>query len=416
MVENTASNAKKIISSENVKNKEYFQGVQDLTICLYCNNILMDPIECNKCESNYCRECIYSINSDNSICPKKCYFPKFSNSSKYVKDLLLKIEFSCICFRNIPYLEYLSHISKCTGKRCFSCSTIIKLNSFNLETVDLRIELEGYKKLNNNLLNELKELRSKTKPEIEKFDKIENVENFEILEKSEVNPQINNQMQKEIIDLNLKLKCIVKEKDNEIAHLIEEILYLKLNESEAAKTKDHSIIDTKSNMGPYQKPIIEHSNFDNMLDNQIINNSIIQTANYFQSDQNSIPIFLENSPVEIKKFIISGPEMKYFSLCKSTVKEEFETSNPSFFIKIKPVVSICSHYERNYRVVLGCCTYQIHNCINDHDDSQHVRSKKNIVVCNHCQKLNRRDSVSCIGCNHQFFSRNIAKNINKSNK
>ena len=413
MVENTASNTKKKISSENVKNKEYFQGIQDLTICFYCNNILIDPIECNKCESNYCRECIYSINSNNSICPKKCYLPRFSNSSKYVKDLLSKIEFSCVCFRTIPYLEYLSHVSKCTGKQCFSCSTIIKLNSFNLETVNLRIELEGYKKLNNNLLNELEGLKSKTKPAIVKFEKIEKVENFEILEKLQVNPQIH-QLQKELIDLNLKLKCIVKEKDNEIAHLIEEILYLKLNESEAAKTKDHSVMDIKSNMGPYQKPIIEHSHFDNMLDSQIINNSIVHTANYFQSDQ--IPIFLENSAVEIKKFNISEHEKKYFSLCKNTVKEEFETSSPSFFTKIKPIVSICTHYERNYRVVLGCCTHQIHNCINDHDDSQHVRSKKYIVVCNHCQKLNRRDSISCIGCNHQFFSRKITKNKNKSNK
>ena len=42
-------------------------------VCAICTMIVLNPLECNKCNSPYCRECIDQMKANGiRTCPKKC--------------------------------------------------------------------------------------------------------------------------------------------------------------------------------------------------------------------------------------------------------------------------------------------------------------------------------------------------------
>ena len=102
-------------------------------ICPLCNNILIDPMMCMKCQNAYCKKCIDDWNKNNEKCPKGCEAPNYSKSIGK-NDILSKLKFRCVgCGEEIEYDNAEKHHESCCPGVNFDNSTKIprlkRLNS-----------------------------------------------------------------------------------------------------------------------------------------------------------------------------------------------------------------------------------------------------------------------------------------------
>jgi hypothetical protein len=90
-------------------------------ICPICSGIVINPLECKKCQRAYCKQCKLKFKECTS-----CYSTRFVNphiQTKYYLDQL-KLKTSC-CDTIIPYPTFKSHIDTCSNiKKCKECESI----------------------------------------------------------------------------------------------------------------------------------------------------------------------------------------------------------------------------------------------------------------------------------------------------
>ena len=48
------------IDPDSVINKDDFKVLQNSAICIICEGIILYPVQCIKCENNFCKSCIDS--------------------------------------------------------------------------------------------------------------------------------------------------------------------------------------------------------------------------------------------------------------------------------------------------------------------------------------------------------------------
>ena len=129
------------LNPEFIENKDFYNKISDIISCPICNGILIEPIQCETCENNYCKICIENWLKKSNSCPFKCSsLPKFKQSSRQTKSLLETLLFSCenSCGKNnINYNEIIKHYSnECPklNKNCPLCNQIIpKESSLNID-------------------------------------------------------------------------------------------------------------------------------------------------------------------------------------------------------------------------------------------------------------------------------------------
>ena len=110
-VQNTADDFDKIeVSFEDIYNKNETANMKDLLTCPICLNILMFPVQCNKCNKCFCKICIDNYANSKSICPFKCDNPLY-NPNKFVENVLAILQFKCKngCDKIIKYEELQKH-------------------------------------------------------------------------------------------------------------------------------------------------------------------------------------------------------------------------------------------------------------------------------------------------------------------
>ena len=110
-VQNTADDFDKIeVSFEDIYNKNETANMKDLLTCPICLNILMFPVQCNKCNKCFCKMCIDNYANSKSICPFKCDNPLY-NPNKFVENVLAILQFKCKngCDKIIKYEELQKH-------------------------------------------------------------------------------------------------------------------------------------------------------------------------------------------------------------------------------------------------------------------------------------------------------------------
>lgn len=82
-------------------------------LCPICNNILIKPVMCMKCQKNYCKKCIDNWNEKNKNCPEGCNVPNYQNSIGK-NDILSQLKFRCVgCSKEILYDEAQKHHDTC---------------------------------------------------------------------------------------------------------------------------------------------------------------------------------------------------------------------------------------------------------------------------------------------------------------
>ena len=110
-VQNTADDFDKIeVSFEDIYNKNETANMKDLLTCPICLNILMFPVQCNKCNKCFCKICIDNYANSKSICPFRCDNPLY-NPNKFVENVLAILQFKCKngCDKIIKYEELQKH-------------------------------------------------------------------------------------------------------------------------------------------------------------------------------------------------------------------------------------------------------------------------------------------------------------------
>ena len=98
-----------IFKVEEISNKEYYEGIKDIVTCLICLDIVLDPVQCDKCQHCFCSKCIQNCKQ----CPLRCNNSNFTPAF-LCKKLLSEIEFKCACEEKFKYDNLLKHkIEEC---------------------------------------------------------------------------------------------------------------------------------------------------------------------------------------------------------------------------------------------------------------------------------------------------------------
>ena len=114
------------IDPDSIINKNDFKLLQNSAICVICDGIILHPVQCIKCENNFCKSCIdlwIKKKTKEQQCPFKCENPEFK-PCRLLNNLLQNLKFKCIngCGTEISYLDLEKHYNE-------NCP---KLNNVNL--------------------------------------------------------------------------------------------------------------------------------------------------------------------------------------------------------------------------------------------------------------------------------------------
>jgi len=100
--------------------------------CPICLNLLLNPVSCLKCQSNFCEPCIDSWikTKGSAICVNRCSFTK-GTTAPIIKDLLSDLEISCLlkkkgCQEVLNYDALIKHEEKCLyqNRACSGCGIV----------------------------------------------------------------------------------------------------------------------------------------------------------------------------------------------------------------------------------------------------------------------------------------------------
>ena len=135
-----------------VINKEILDVLGSAAICSICKGVIVNPVQCVKCDNCFCKQCSLSWKRKSKGCPLKC--PTFkTRQSLLLSKLLSKLKFSCLskCGEEIPYLQLEEHyMSKCT-KIDFKAQFFALSDKIN----NTKLSIEQLKKERDDLLKEL---------------------------------------------------------------------------------------------------------------------------------------------------------------------------------------------------------------------------------------------------------------------
>ena len=103
------------IEIERVEN--FDDKINGLCVCIICNNIFIQPVQCNNCKAHFCSSCIENwVSSNPGNCPL-CKDFKKTNSHPLLNNLLSSLKIKCTNFPKCPdILEYdflYKHEEKC---------------------------------------------------------------------------------------------------------------------------------------------------------------------------------------------------------------------------------------------------------------------------------------------------------------
>ena len=100
-------------NNDTIIKDDIFNLFKDSVTCFLCHSILIKPMMCMVCQTNFCKKCIDIRSLNNNNCPKGCENPDYKESLGK-KDILSKLKFKCVgCSNKIPYDEILKHHESC---------------------------------------------------------------------------------------------------------------------------------------------------------------------------------------------------------------------------------------------------------------------------------------------------------------
>jgi FtsZ-binding cell division protein ZapB len=111
-------------SRDLIKNHEYFSEFDNILTCTICLGFLVNPLECTKCQTTYCKDCIESWDGK---CPKRCGSQLYVKPHRNTLQMLEKLVIKCYrCPKFLNYKQLVDHKEnkcdkikiKCTNPGC----------------------------------------------------------------------------------------------------------------------------------------------------------------------------------------------------------------------------------------------------------------------------------------------------------
>lgn len=122
-----------------IQNIDFFHKFDNNLICSICLGFLIDPLECSKCQSNYCKNC---LNGWSGRCPKKCGFRNYVKVHKMTAQALDELKIKCLrCSKYINYSKYVDHIEKTCEKLMIKC--VNEECQQEMEKINLELHLKN---------------------------------------------------------------------------------------------------------------------------------------------------------------------------------------------------------------------------------------------------------------------------------
>ena len=190
-------------SSLLISHKKFETIEKDIT-CPICQGILNDPYFCNKCQNNFCDNCINKYKVKNNQCPFRCKNPEYINNLflKRILNELLKFKCQKGCEEVISYKDVNNHYENCPKEdfkeKYLECLTTVEILKLQIEDFnDIKNQLDEEIERNKELENELEEIRE--------------TKNYELVE--ELRSELDDKKE-EIEDLSNQIKALYKEKED----------------------------------------------------------------------------------------------------------------------------------------------------------------------------------------------------------
>ena len=135
-----------------ISNYDEYKLLLDEMICPICLKVLLDPIECDKCQAIICDNCYFILKSADKNCITEGCKGKYIKANKFIREILSNLNIKCCgCYKdNIRYTDYLQHIKKCESY--LSNPILKKLALINQKSA----EIEALKKEKEALLAEVR--------------------------------------------------------------------------------------------------------------------------------------------------------------------------------------------------------------------------------------------------------------------
>ena len=125
---------------DRVHNKEQMQLIIDQFVCMIHQDLVLEPVECEKCEAIFCKACIDTWITEfrKDTCPNCKKEIRTKEISRKFKNLLGSIRLDCHnkdkgCNETIPYEKIEQHKESCpySVKECPGCNTQVQKALFD---------------------------------------------------------------------------------------------------------------------------------------------------------------------------------------------------------------------------------------------------------------------------------------------
>ena len=125
------------IDKNYISNYDEYKLLLDEMICPICLKVLLDPIECDKCQAIICDNCFFILKSAEKNCFNEGCKGKYIKANKFVREILNNLNIKCSgCGKdNIKYAEYLNHVKSC--EEYLSNPILKKLALINQKTEEI---------------------------------------------------------------------------------------------------------------------------------------------------------------------------------------------------------------------------------------------------------------------------------------
>jgi len=150
------------IDRKYISNYDEYKLLLDEMICPICLKVLLDPIECDKCQAIICDNCYFILKSADKNCFNEGCKGKYIKANKFVREILNNLNIKCCgCGKdNIRYADYLTHIQACESY--LSNPILKKLAIINQKSE----EIEKLKKEKEELMKEARKKNMLTDQEL----------------------------------------------------------------------------------------------------------------------------------------------------------------------------------------------------------------------------------------------------------
>ena len=135
-----------------INNYDEYKLLIDEMLCPICLKVLLDPIECDKCQAIICDNCYFILKSADKNCITEGCKGTYNKANKFIREILSNLKIKCYaCSKNnIKYKDYLEHIKVC--EEYLSNPILKKLAIINKKTE----EIANLKKEYDNVMKNLK--------------------------------------------------------------------------------------------------------------------------------------------------------------------------------------------------------------------------------------------------------------------